>query len=163
VSYGKGWAPGLDTETVVFAILLVAGVGFVEELVFRGFLLRALRAEGRLTWAIVVSGVTFGVGHVVNLLRGYSLPGQVVQIVLAILVGIALAYGVVLTGSILPGAVFHALFNLSGTLTSDAVWGETVVAGIIVAVMIPYIFFLRRRLAAVGPAPDPPVASVGSR
>ncbi|QEW02774.1 CPBP family intramembrane glutamic endopeptidase [Microbacterium lushaniae] len=163
VSYGKGWAPGLDTETVVFAILLVAGVGFVEELIFRGFLLRALRAEGRLTWAIVVSGVTFGVGHVVNLLRGYSLTEQLVQIVLAILVGIALAYGVVLTGSILPGAVFHALFNLSGTLTTDSVWGETVVAGIIAAVMIPYIFFLRSRLAAVGPAPDPPAESAGSR
>lgn len=109
VSYGKGWAPGLDTETVVFAILLVVGVGR----------------------------------------RGA--------------VGIALAYGVVLTGSILPGAVFHALFNLSGTLTADSVWGETVVAGIIAAVMIPYIFFLRSRLAAVGPAPDPPVVSAGSR
>lgn len=152
VQYGEGFADGLDVRDVFFAVLLVLGVGFVEELVFRGFLLQALRMEGSATRAILISGVTFGVGHVVNLLRGATLVEQIVQIVMAILIGIALAYCAVLTGSILPGVAFHALFNLSGALTPDAVLGETISAVIIVVVMVPYIFFLRGRLAEAGPA-----------
>ena len=80
----------------------MTAVGFVEELLFRGFLLQALRARRNLTYAIIISGVTFGIGHIVNLLRGWSLTDQAIQIVAAVLIGIALAYCAVLTGSILP-------------------------------------------------------------
>lgn len=152
VQYGKGFAAGLDVQTVLFAVLLVAAVGFIEELLFRGFLLQALRARGGLTRAIIISGVTFGIGHIVNLLRGYSLTDQVLQLVAAVLIGIALAYCVVLTGSILPAVVFHVLFNLSGTITAHSVFGDTVTVGIVAIVMVPYILFLRNRLAKSGPA-----------
>lgn len=152
VQYGKGFATGLDWQRVLFAIVLVVAVGFIEELLFRGFLLQALRTRGNLTRAILISGVTFGIGHIVNLLRGYSLTDQALQLVGAILIGIALAYCMVLTGSILPGVAFHALFNLSGTLTAHSVVGDTITVGVIAIVMIPYILFLRNRLAKAGPA-----------
>ncbi|SJN36575.1 hypothetical protein FM104_09300 [Microbacterium esteraromaticum] len=152
LQYGKGFAANLNWQTVIFAIILVAAVGFIEELLFRGFLLQALRTRGNLTRAIVISGVTFGVGHIVNLLRGYSLTDQALQLAGAILIGIALAYCVVLTGSILLGVVFHALFNLSGTLSAHSAVGDTIAVGIIAIVMIPYILILRRRLATAGPA-----------
>ncbi|TFD93031.1 CPBP family intramembrane metalloprotease [Cryobacterium lactosi] len=153
VQYAKGFAPGLDLTTIVFAILLVTAVGFIEELLFRGFLLEALRTRGNLTRAILISGITFGMGHIVNLLRGYSLPDQAVQLVAAVLIGIALAYCVVLTGSILPGVVFHALFNLSGTLTiHSAVW-DSVAVGAIAIIMIGFIVLLHKRLEKVRSAP----------
>lgn len=151
LQYGKGFAAGLDLETVLFAVILVVAVGFIEELLFRGFLLQALRTRGGATRAILISGVTFGIGHIVNLLRGYSLPDQALQLVAATLIGIALAYCVVLTGSILPGIAFHALFNLSGTLTAHTVQGDTAIVIVIAVVMIPYILLLRKRLAAEGP------------
>ena len=152
VQYAKGFAPGLDLRTVAFAVLLVAAVGFVEELLFRGFLLQALRTRGNLTRAIIISGVTFGIGHIVNLLRGYSLPDQALQLVAAVLIGIALAYCAVLTGSILPGVVFHALFNLSGTLTNQSTLWDSVAVGVIAIVMIAFILALRNRLVRAGPA-----------
>ncbi|WP_022886140.1 CPBP family intramembrane glutamic endopeptidase [Glaciibacter superstes] len=152
VQYAKGFAPGLDLRTVAFAVLLVAAVGFVEELLFRGFLLQALRTRGNLTRAIIISGVTFGIGHIVNLLRGYSLPDQALQLVAAVLIGIALAYCAVLTGSILPGVVFHALFNLSGTLTNQSTLWDLVAVGVIAIVMIAFILALRNRLVRAGPA-----------
>lgn len=152
LQYAKGPAPGLDAGGVVSAVVVVTTVGFVEELLFRGFLLRALRTRYDPTRAVVVSGLTFGIGHVVNLLHGYPPTDQALQIVAAVLVGVALAYCVVLTGSLLPGAVFHALFNLSGTLTARSVPGDRVTVGIIVIVMVPYLLFLRNRLATTGPA-----------
>lgn len=152
LQYGKGFATSLDGWTVLFALVLVVAVGFIEEILFRGFLLHALRRRGNVTRAILISGVTFGIGHIVNLLRGYSPTDQAVQLVAAILIGIALAYCVVLTGSILPGVAFHVLFNLSGTLTAHSPLGDTITVGIIALVMIPYILFLRHRLASVGPA-----------
>lgn len=139
-------------QTVLFAILLVVAVGFIEEILFRGFLLQALRTRYGLTRAIITSGVTFGVGHIVNLLRGYSPTDQALQLLAAVLIGIALAYCMLLTGSILPGVAFHVLFNLSGTPTSHSFLGDTVTVGVVAIVMIPYILFLRNRLAKVGPA-----------
>jgi len=96
--------------------------------------------------------VTFGIGHIVNLLRGWSLTDQAIQIVAAVLIGIALAYCAVLTGSILPGVVFHALFNLSGTLTNHSVLWDSVTVGVISIVMIAYILILRNRLVSAGQA-----------
>lgn len=87
-----------------------------------------------------------------NLLRGYSPTDQALQLIAAVLIGIALAYCMVLTGSILPGVAFHVLFNLSGTPTSHSFLGDTVTVGVVAIVMIPYILFLRNRLAKVGPA-----------
>lgn len=150
VQYVQGLTPGLDLQTVAFAVLLVTAVGFIEELLFRGFLLQALRARGALTRAIIISGITFGIGHIVNLLRGYSVTEQALQIVAAVLIGIALAYCVVLTGSILPGVAFHALFNLSGTLTNHSTLWDSVSVGAIAIIMIVYILFLHNRLARTG-------------
>lgn len=152
LEYAKGFAPDLDLQIILSAILLMAAVGFIEELLFRGFLLQALRTRGNLNRAILISGITFGLGHIVNLLRGYSLTDQALQVVAAVLIGIALAYCVALTGSIMPGVAFHVLFNISGTITAHSVLWDSVTVGIIAVVMIPYILFLRNRLAKAGAA-----------
>lgn len=152
LQYSKGFATGMDLQSVLFAIVLVVAVGFIEELLFRGFLLRALRTRGGQTRAILISGVTFGIGHIVNLLRGYSLADEALQLFGAVLISIALAFCMVLTGSILPGVAFHALFNLSGTLTAQCVFGDTITVCVIAILMTTYIIFLRNRLAKIGPA-----------
>ncbi|MCC6496117.1 MAG: CPBP family intramembrane metalloprotease [Propionibacteriaceae bacterium] len=158
VQYAKGLAPDLAPATVVTAVLLVTAVGFIEELLFRGFLLRALRVRGNLIRAIVVSGVTFGVGHIVNLLRGYAVADQGLQLVAAALIGTALAYCVVLTGSILPGVAFHALFNLSGTITNHSTGADLATVGVIAVVMIAYLPFLHARTRASIRTGDPAMA-----
>lgn len=147
--YAKGLSPDLDARSFLYAGLFVAGVAFIEELLFRGFLFQALLKRGTLTRAIVISGVTFGMGHIVNLARGYALADLVVQVVAAVAIGIGLAYCVALTGSILPGVVFHALFNLSGTITNAGGAMDGYIVGAVLIVVVPYVFFLRGRLARV--------------
>lgn len=50
-------------------ILTMLNVGFLEEIIFRGFLFKMM-AKSNVKSAIIVSSVTFGIGHIVNLLNG---------------------------------------------------------------------------------------------
>ena len=163
LQYAKGFAPGLDAGEVLSAVLLVAGVGFIEELLFRGLLFQAILKRGALNRAILITGITFGMGHIVNLARGYTMSDQLIQVGAAVVIGIALAYVVAITGSIIPGAVFHALFNLSGTITAANTTMDVYILSAMVIVLVPYILFMRKRLvrtddgaATVGDAGDTP-------
>lgn len=144
--YGKGLNSDLDTQAIAIACILMIGVGFVEELVFRGFLFQAILAKKTVLRAIYLSGITFGFGHIVNLMRGYSGSDQLIQLGAAIVIGIALGYVVAITRSILPGVLFHILFNISGALTNHDVVSDTVLVGAMAIVLVPYVVYLHRVL-----------------
>jgi membrane protease YdiL (CAAX protease family) len=55
-------------ETALY-ILAMFCVGFLEEIIFRGLLYRALRRDN-VKVAVIVSSVTFGMGHIINLING---------------------------------------------------------------------------------------------
>ncbi|AWB89174.1 CPBP family intramembrane glutamic endopeptidase [Salinibacterium hongtaonis] len=118
LQFTLGLRADLDVRAVLLTVLLMLGVGFAEELVFRGFLFRALLSESTLPRAIIISGLTFGVGHLVNLARGYSGAEQIVQIAVAIVLGVVLAMLFAVSGTIVPLIAFHALFNISGDLSA---------------------------------------------
>ena len=52
---------------IVFHILTMFNIGFIEEVIFRGFLFKMM-AKDNVKLAIAVSSITFGIGHIVNLL-----------------------------------------------------------------------------------------------
>ncbi|MDF2533822.1 MAG: Abortive infection protein [Clostridia bacterium] len=117
IQYFAGIDNTLSMMEIAASCLLMIGVGFIEELIFRGFLFQGIYAKSGENRAILISGITFGIGHIVNLLRGYSLTEQMGQIIVAIAIGIALALLVAITKNIVPGILFHIAFNISGTIT----------------------------------------------
>ncbi|HRW25485.1 MAG TPA: CPBP family intramembrane metalloprotease [Spirochaetia bacterium] len=132
----------LETAAYVAAMI---GVGFLEETIFRGILFKALlRRSERL--AVVVSSVTFGLGHIVNLLSGAATLDTAAQIVYAIAVGFMLSVFVLRVGSIVPCIAFHAAFNsLSAFGVEPAgTTASLVVAGAITALALGYAGFLWR-------------------
>ena len=54
----------------LFYVISMCCVGFLEELIFRGLLFRAMEKDS-LKSAIIVSALTFGLGHIVNLFKSY--------------------------------------------------------------------------------------------
>ncbi len=66
-------------------------VDFLEEVIFWGLLIRTIEKD-ILNTAIIVSSLTFGVGHIVNLFNGSGrdLVSSITQIVFAVLVGFVL-------------------------------------------------------------------------
>ena len=87
-------------------------VGFLEEVIFRGLLFRAMEKDSLKT-AVLVSSLTFGLGHIVNLFNGSGKDpvSSVTQIVFAILVGFVLVLIFYHGKSLIPCILFHAANN----------------------------------------------------
>ena len=149
----RGVKPGLGLREIALICLLMICVGFLEELLFRGFLLRGILKTSSLNRAVLISGITFGIGHIVNLARGMSPAEQTIQIVAGIFLGIVLAYCAVASGTIIPQAIFHTLLNISGNLTSSSVEVETMVLLATVVISVFYSLYLRRLLTQRAPLP----------
>lgn len=56
-----------DLYHQISAVITMAIVGYVEEIIFRGLLYKAIEKDN-VKQAIIISAVTFGAGHIVNLL-----------------------------------------------------------------------------------------------
>ena len=57
---------------ILFFILRMINIGFIEEIIFRGFLFRALERHG-INKAAIISSIVFGIGHILNLFCGAEL------------------------------------------------------------------------------------------
>lgn len=90
--------PALPLWLVLVAVALAPGV--CEELAFRGFILSGFARSARPAVAIVLSSVCFGVAHMV--------PQQVLN---AMLLGLVLGLFALRSGSLLPGILFHVIYN----------------------------------------------------
>ena len=104
-------------ESVLYVASMLC-VGFLEEIIFRGFLFRAIEKEN-LRRAIIISSVTFGIGHIVNLINGQDLPETVCQILFAVIVGFALVILFYKGKSLVPCIVFHGIFNSLSIVSND--------------------------------------------
>ena len=102
-------------------IVCMLCVGFLEEVIFRGLLFTAI-AKNNIRSAVVISSVTFGIGHLINLFNGsgMDLVSNLCQIVFAIAVGFLLVTIFYRGGSLLPCIIVHAAINTLGTFANDA-------------------------------------------
>jgi len=74
-------------ETVLYMLAMFC-VGFLEEVIFRGLLFEAMRKDSEKA-AVIVSSVTFGIGHIINLINGSGaeLVPNLLQVVYATAAG----------------------------------------------------------------------------
>ncbi len=97
------------TETVLH-ILSMLCVGFIEEVIFRGFLFKAI-CKSNLKQAILISSITFGIGHIVNLLNGAEVISTLLQICYAIALGFLFTIIFYKGKSLLPCIFTHSIIN----------------------------------------------------
>ena len=106
-------------ETVCRIVCMLC-VGFLEEVIFRGLLFVAI-AKDNIRSAVVISSVTFGIGHIINLLNGsgMDLVNNLCQIIFAIVVGFLLVTIFYRGGSLLPCILVHSAINTLSTFADD--------------------------------------------
>jgi len=103
---------GLNAPAAVSLLMMVnlAVGGYVEEIIFRGFLFRAM-AKDNLRSAILVSAITFGAGHIVNLANTADTLGVLLQVCYAIVIGFLYTLVVYKGGSLWPCIASHMFVN----------------------------------------------------
>ena len=145
----SGFAPQFDTVPLIARTFMMLFVGFLEEIIFRGFLFRGMAKDG-LKSAVIVSALTFGIGHIVNLLNGYDITKSITQIVFAVAVGFLLVMIFIRTGSLIACIAFHSLNNIctgfsSGELLKNAVgeqYFELVLIAIDLVIILAYLVYI---------------------
>lgn len=107
-------APASAVDTV-FIVCSMIGAGFLEELLFRGFLFRAVSRVG-VRRGIVISSVSFGLGHIANLFNRHEmrLAENIWQIIFATAFGFLCAILFYRGETLWPCIVTHAVFNATG-------------------------------------------------
>ena len=109
------------TSPVTIALLMAVNLavgGYVEEIIFRGFLFRAM-AKDNLKTAIIVSAVTFGAGHIVNLANTADTLGVLLQVCYAIVIGFLYTVIVWKGGSLWPCIASHVFVNGTSVFAAE--------------------------------------------
>ena len=107
-------------ETVLY-ILAMLCVGFLEEIIFRGLLFEAMRKDN-VKAAIIVSSITFGIGHIINLVNGSGaefLP-NLLQVVYATSAGFMFVMMYYKTKSLIICITAHGVFNALSVFANEA-------------------------------------------
>ncbi len=115
----NGFRPDYPLPGVIYAAVSMTLVGFAEELLFRGFLFKAMLKDGNVKAAVIVSSVTFGLGHIINLFTGQDLVGTLNQVVFAVAIGFVFTLVFYKSGSLLPGILAHSIIDVSSVFASD--------------------------------------------
>lgn len=120
-------------ETVLYVVSMLC-VGFIEEVIFRGFLFKSLCREN-VKRAIIISSLTFGIGHIVNLLNGAEALGTLLQICYAVALGFLFTIIFYKSKNLIPCILTHSTIN-----SLSAVAGErTDTLNIIIAIALSII------------------------
>ena len=110
------------TSEIIYFILTMISVGFLEEIIFRGFLFKMMEKEN-VNRAILVSSLTFGIGHIINLLNGADLIPTIIQICYSIAIGYLFVIIFQKGNSLWPCIITHAatnslsIFNIEDTIS----------------------------------------------
>ena len=146
----NGAAMNYTAAETVCRIVCMLCVGFLEEVIFRGLLFKAI-AKDNIRSAIIISSVTFGIGHIINLFNGsgMDLVSNLCQIVFAIAVGFLLVTIFYRGGSLIPCILVHSAINTLGTFANDAALtmeARLLHIAVLIAITAAYTLILTRTL-----------------
>lgn len=116
----NGVAVNFSLAGAVCYISYMLCVGFVEEVLFRGFLFKAI-AKDNVKMAIIISSVTFGLGHLLHLFNGSNveLIANLCQVFGAIAIGFLFVTIFYRGGSLLPCIITHSAIDMVSAFANE--------------------------------------------
>jgi len=135
--------PLLETLFYIGSMLCV---GFLEEIIFRGFLFKAM-SKDNLRSAIIVSSLTFGIGHIVNLFNGSGaeLLSNICQVCYAVAFGFLFVIIFIHSKSLIPCIITHSVINSMSVFANESnvtVKSQIAIALILTITALAYSFFI---------------------
>jgi len=137
----------LETIIYIFSMLFV---GFLEEIIFRGLLFKAMEKDNLIS-AITVSSITFGIGHIINLINssGAQVVSSIFQVFYAMAAGFLFVIIFSRGGSLIPCIITHGLFNALSCFMNYSVLTpmlDIVMSSILIVLNVGYALILLRLL-----------------
>lgn len=130
---------------ILFYMISMIFVGFLEEIIFRGFLFRMM-AKDNLKSAIIVTSLTFGVGHIINLFTGASLVPTIIQIIYATATGYLFVTILVKGNSLWPCIITHSIVNALSVFAVNNSFTAIVSPLCLTVIPILYSIYLNKRI-----------------
>lgn len=134
VNFWNGLAMNVPLTEAVWYSISMCFVGFLEEVIFRGLLFKGM-CKGNINTAIIVSSLTFGVGHIVNLVLGEPVLDTMLQLVYASAIGFCYTAFFLASGSILPCIISHAFINSTSVFAAEPSAQFRIVTAVLVTVV----------------------------
>ena len=131
---------------IVFHVITMINVGFIEEIIFRGFLFKMM-AKDNVKSAIIVSSITFGIGHIVNLLNGAEFLSTLLQIGYAISIGYLFVIIFYKSKSLIPCIITHALFNSLSIFNAESESVRYIVPIFLMVAPLTYAIYINKKVA----------------
>lgn len=146
-----GFGMSYSGAAQVFAIVSMLLIGFIEEMIFRGFLFRILLKKDSAPVAVIISAVTFGIGHIVNLFAGQASIETVVQVLFAIAWGFIFTFVFYKSGSLWVCIMVHGLVDVFSKFAApnDEMMCAYVYMGATIAGAVGYCIYLSRKPAVL--------------
>ena len=132
------------------AMVAFTVAGLLEELIFRGLLFKAMCRDDQKA-AIIVGSLTFGVGHIVNLLTGADFLFTLLQVVYATAIGYLFIIIFLKSGSIVPCIIAHCLINGLSTFGADQEhWVRVIICILLTVIPLGYALWLNHGAKKAG-------------
>ena len=135
-------------QEILFYILTMCNVGFIEEVIFRGFLFNMM-AKSNVKRAIIVSSLTFGMGHIVNLLNGAELIPTLLQIGYAFAIGYLFVTIYYRSKSLIPCIIAHAVFNSLSVFNIVNTFSRYIIPVILMIVPLLYAWYINKKKGSI--------------
>lgn len=132
-------------KSIVFYILNMLNVGFIEEIIFRGFLFKMMEKDN-LRKAIIVSSITFGVGHIINLFMGAELIPTLLQICYATSIGYLFVTIFYKSKSLVPCIITHSIMNALSLFNVETTKMMYISGVFLITVPLLYAFYINKKV-----------------
>ena len=121
---------------IIYHIISMINIGFIEEIIFRGFLFKMMEKDD-LKSAIIVSSITFGIGHIINLFTGGEFLLTLMQVFYCISIGYLFVLIFHKSGSLIPCIMCHSIFNALSIFHVD---GSLIYLSSIFLIIVPLVY-----------------------
>ena len=128
-----------------YFMLSMVSAAFIEELIFRGFLFKMMEKDNK-SIAILVSSLTFGIGHIINIFNGAEIISTLFQICYAVAVGYLFVIIFDKGKSLWPCIITHCALNALSIFSVKSTLSTYVIPIFLVVISLWYSKYIKENV-----------------
>lgn len=135
----------LSATNVAFNLAMYIGVGFMEEVIFRGLMFKALVKKWNRYIVVAFISFTFAIGHIVSMVAvGQSGIDTALQIINAFVVGFMFMAVILASGNLTICIITHILYNFLANISMVGNTHKEIIAVNTVITVLYFVYLFSR-------------------